>query len=275
MPFRALTLTGEQIRAGRALARWEQTELARRSGLSLETIKRLERIRGPVEANSRTLTAIAGAFAASGVEFEIDGGVGVRLVGEGRPAESRAAAPPPAEGRPTGGAVGMLHRLIYHSTMEPEVTARVKQTLDALLAESRRRNAELAITGALLASNGRFLQILEGDKAAVLQVYGSISTDPRHASIRLIESRPVTRRQFPEWSLCCGMFESDEAVLRREPALADGFHPELLTPAGALGLLGLMRDLQQESPRRERAEGSCPLAAICLDRMCAAGARAA
>ena len=42
MPF---GLTGEQIRAARALGRIEQAELAKRSGLSLETIKRLERLR--------------------------------------------------------------------------------------------------------------------------------------------------------------------------------------------------------------------------------------
>lgn len=74
-----LGLTGEQIRAARALVRIEQAELARRSRLSLETIKRLERIRGPVGANTRTLTALAQTFQELGVSFEWTpgGGVGV------------------------------------------------------------------------------------------------------------------------------------------------------------------------------------------------------
>ncbi len=71
-PTRALT--GEQIRAGRSLARVDQAELARRSLVSLETIKRVERIRGPIAANIRTLQAITRAFAALGIVFEHSSG---------------------------------------------------------------------------------------------------------------------------------------------------------------------------------------------------------
>jgi predicted transcriptional regulator len=86
-----LILTGEQIKAGRALCRVNQTELARRAGVSLETIKRLEAIRGEVDANVRTLNAILNAFADLGVTFECDEGrtgLGVRA----RPGGSREAA---------------------------------------------------------------------------------------------------------------------------------------------------------------------------------------
>jgi transcriptional regulator with XRE-family HTH domain len=84
-------MTGEQIRAARALARIDQMELARRSGVSAETIKRLERIRGPVEAHARTLRAIRQAFQEFGVEMvsEPDKSIGVRLSSPG----SMAGAP--------------------------------------------------------------------------------------------------------------------------------------------------------------------------------------
>lgn len=82
VPLGSLMLTGEQIRAARAFARIEQAELARRAGLSLETIKRLERIRGPVDANVRTLASIAAAFETAGIVFDFDQvGVGVRFLG--------------------------------------------------------------------------------------------------------------------------------------------------------------------------------------------------
>jgi transcriptional regulator with XRE-family HTH domain len=70
----AKTLTGEQIRAGRSLARVDQAELARRSLVSLETIKRVERIRGPIGANLRTLEAITDAFASLGIVFDHSSG---------------------------------------------------------------------------------------------------------------------------------------------------------------------------------------------------------
>jgi transcriptional regulator with XRE-family HTH domain len=74
-------LTGEQIRAARALARIEQAQLAEMAGVSLPTIKRLERMVGPINANTSTEAAIRRAFGEAGVLFidENGEGPGVRL----------------------------------------------------------------------------------------------------------------------------------------------------------------------------------------------------
>ena len=74
-------LTSEQIRGARAMLRIEQSDLATRAGVSLETIKRIERKRGPVSAFAATLDSIRAALEAAGVEFiaENGGGAGVRL----------------------------------------------------------------------------------------------------------------------------------------------------------------------------------------------------
>ena len=78
-------ITAEQIRAGRALARLDQTILAKRAGISVETIKRLERLRGPISANTSTENAIRKVFADIGVIFldENGGGFGVRFKSPG------------------------------------------------------------------------------------------------------------------------------------------------------------------------------------------------
>lgn len=67
-----------QIRAARALLNISQTELARLSGLSLPTIKRLE-LGAAVRGNN--LDAIRAALEKRGIEFiaENGGGAGVRL----------------------------------------------------------------------------------------------------------------------------------------------------------------------------------------------------
>jgi len=74
-------VTGEQIRAARALARLEQAELARAADVSLETVKRLEGTRGQVSANVSTVAAITRALQSAGVLFieENGEGPGVRL----------------------------------------------------------------------------------------------------------------------------------------------------------------------------------------------------
>lgn len=77
-------ITSEQIRAARALLRWEQKDLAEKSGISLPTIKRLEGVRGPLAAHGRTIAALQQALESGGVVFLADGqdtigGPGVRL----------------------------------------------------------------------------------------------------------------------------------------------------------------------------------------------------
>ena len=74
-------LTSEQIRAARALLRWEQKTLADASAVSLPTIKRLEGKPGPLGAHQPTVDALSRALEAAGVIFiETNGeGPGVRL----------------------------------------------------------------------------------------------------------------------------------------------------------------------------------------------------
>jgi transcriptional regulator with XRE-family HTH domain len=74
-------LTGEQIRAARALSRMEQAQLAGAASLSVETVKRLEKMKGAIAATTGTEAAIRRAFEAAGVIFidENGEGPGVRL----------------------------------------------------------------------------------------------------------------------------------------------------------------------------------------------------
>jgi len=76
-----LTITSEQVRAARALLRWEQKDLAEASKVSLPAIKRMETVRGPLAAQARSIEAIIAAFGTAGVIFveENGEGPGVRL----------------------------------------------------------------------------------------------------------------------------------------------------------------------------------------------------
>jgi transcriptional regulator with XRE-family HTH domain len=74
-------ITGEQLRAARAMLKIEQGELAALSGVSVETIKRLERMDGFLSANTKTLASLKSALEHEGVVFipENGGLSGVRL----------------------------------------------------------------------------------------------------------------------------------------------------------------------------------------------------
>jgi transcriptional regulator with XRE-family HTH domain len=82
-------MTSEQLRAARALLRWEQKDLAAASGVSLPSIKRIETRPGEITSFESTLMNLRSALETAGVEFLDEGqavgagGAGVRLRTQG------------------------------------------------------------------------------------------------------------------------------------------------------------------------------------------------
>ena len=74
-------LTSAQIRAARSLLRWSAEDLARRSLLSVATIRRAELTEDETLMTAANDLAVRRALEAAGVEFidENGGGPGVRL----------------------------------------------------------------------------------------------------------------------------------------------------------------------------------------------------
>ncbi len=66
-------VTAEQIKAARALLRLEQDELARRSGVSVSTIRRLEGAGGALRVADETAAAVLTVLEEAGVQFIHDG----------------------------------------------------------------------------------------------------------------------------------------------------------------------------------------------------------
>ena len=88
--------------------------------------------------------------------------------------------------------------LTYVSTASRDLS---KDDLDELLAQCRKNNAELGVTGMLLYKDGNFMQVLEGEESAVRSLYAKISNDPRHKGEILLQQGVQEERQFPDWSM--------------------------------------------------------------------------
>lgn len=70
-----------------------------------------------------------------------------------------------------------------------------------LLEASHQANQEHGITGMLLYRGGNFIQVIEGENEAVIQLYENIKADPRHNNIILLSQDPILERQFADWSM--------------------------------------------------------------------------
>jgi hypothetical protein len=92
----------------------------------------------------------------------------------------------------------MLVRLMYASRAVPAVD---QEELLAILRKSKSNNARSGVTGALCFSEGVFIQVLEGGRTAVNQLYNRIASDDRHTDVVLLRYEEIDERRFAGWSM--------------------------------------------------------------------------
>lgn len=117
-----------------------------------------------------------------------------------------------------------LVNLIYASSAVKRMR---QEELIAILEKSRVNNEKRNITGMLLYKDGNFMQVLEGEDAAVTELYSIIAKDPRHTP-QLILKREVSKRTFSEWEMG---FINLEDVDKKQIA---GFSDFLEKPLGSI-----------------------------------------
>lgn len=91
-----------------------------------------------------------------------------------------------------------IYQLIYTSEAVQPLSDR---HLTAMLAKARAYNHRQAITGMLLYSDGRFMQVLEGQTDEVELLYQKIKQDPRHRALRVLHQDLVRQRHFSDWKM--------------------------------------------------------------------------
>jgi hypothetical protein len=134
-----------------------------------------------------------------------------------------------------------MKRIIYCSQATYDFAP---EELVTLLEISRRNNEPGGLSGMLLYSSQSFLQVLEGEPAALEATYARIKLDDRHTNLRLLLDAEVPAPLFPDWTM--GFEHVDDEELADE---LDGFtpaieyplvNPDLVTNAGvAVTLLKL------------------------------------
>jgi hypothetical protein len=110
-----------------------------------------------------------------------------------------------------------IRKILYTSQAKPTVS---REECRRILAASRENNRQNDVTGLLIyLENGTFIQLLEGDAAAVRQTMDRISGDPRHEHIGIITEFDDDSRDFDGWEMAFHAMHPDD--LKSEPAFHD------------------------------------------------------
>jgi hypothetical protein len=92
----------------------------------------------------------------------------------------------------------MLVRLLYASRAAESLD---DDALNGLLKQCRANNPRLGVTGVLCFSGGLFMQVLEGGRSVVNQIYNGIVADPRHTDVVLLSYEEISERRFAGWAM--------------------------------------------------------------------------
>jgi biotin carboxylase len=108
-----------------------------------------------------------------------------------------------------------------------------------ILSVSRVNNRKHDITGMLIYGEGVFIQLIEGDKNIIDQVYTKISADPRHKNIIKMAEGDLTQRNFPEWEM--GFKAANAAELAELGGYIDPTSKEFLKDTQSSDVINIMR----------------------------------
>lgn len=91
----------------------------------------------------------------------------------------------------------MLVRLLYAS----RAVDTSSEAIESILHQSREHNPANGVTGVLCYGGGIFLQVLEGGRVMVSELFGHIQRDSRHKDVVLLSYEEIAERRFAGWTM--------------------------------------------------------------------------
>ncbi|CAM3791312.1 Blue light-and temperature-regulated antirepressor YcgF [Vibrio aerogenes CECT 7868] len=100
----------------------------------------------------------------------------------------------------------MTYKYLFYSSKAKITEVNIHEILEV----SRRENKKFGITGYLISHFNGFYQYIEGDEAAIDQLYRNISADERHSDVEMLFSGYRETRIFPDWQMGYAGVESED-----------------------------------------------------------------
>ena len=140
-----------------------------------------------------------------------------------------------------------LHCLVYTSAALASADNSIYENIAHI---SKTHNDSANITGLLLVHNGLIMQILEGRKQDVEDLYARIENDTRHRNPQVLLRRSIETRDFPHWSMgyqCSVKRDVDQSIFKLSQISLAQAIPKSISSAsrGLLSSFSLSSGLQR------------------------------
>ena len=102
-----------------------------------------------------------------------------------------------------------MRQLVYTSIATADFA---EGDLFRIVSQSARKNGDIGLSGFLLYSNRRFLQLLEGPADQISALYGVIQSDKRHCDCTVVLDEQIAHSAFSKWSMRRVRSTSNDAI---------------------------------------------------------------
>ena len=105
----------------------------------------------------------------------------------------------------------MLTRLLYVSKPVGPITTYVTTSI---LEVSSAHNKAADITGVLCQGSGIYLQVIEGQRAAINALFSRIMADQRHHTVEILSLEEIEQRRYGQWSMALVQLSMDDPMVQ-------------------------------------------------------------
>ncbi len=112
----------------------------------------------------------------------------------------------------------MLSQLVYVSKRKSNCT---DAEIEKILASCQKNNPSLNISGVLLYSSSKFIQLVEGDAKILGALYDKIKLDSRHEQTTMLSYGPIKEKSFPSWHMGSRKISGEEIDFNTDISFAE------------------------------------------------------
>ncbi len=134
-------------------------------------------------------------------------------------------------------------RLVYFSKAQRDMTL---DDIQSILNTARTNNADVEVCGMLCYESRWFLQVLEGDRATISELFIDIADDPRHDEVVIVSMEYVDEPKFKDWQMGYVASADYFEQAMKECGLTE-FNPDMMAPKVCIDLLVRLSRAQDEA----------------------------
>jgi hypothetical protein len=113
-----------------------------------------------------------------------------------------------------------MYETTYYSLAKRNITA---NDILNILEKARYFNLKREITGCLLFHKNQFIQVLEGEKSTVQDLFSKIEKDSRHSGIVILAEGDKEQRTFKNWTMAYRELNDDDIKNMNDTLFVNNF----------------------------------------------------